>query len=131
MRSNFESPDWKCFKPFTKGARIKENLPYILFQHLIKNIDAFEISQILTLDLTDLQKKRLYIQHMSKFETKADISKNFNPELFSLKLDLETTRSLLVHFIQARASLFSRELLRTLMARIWNSDHLRFQHCML
>ena len=107
-----------CYKPFTKSARIKANLSYILFQHLIKNIDAFEISQILTLDLTDLQKKRLYIQHMSKFETKADISKNFDPELFSLKLDLETTRSLLVHFIQARASLFSRELLRTLMARI-------------
>lgn len=84
----------------------------------MKNIRAFEISQILTLDLTELQKKRLYIEHMSKFETKSEVAKNFDPEQFSLKLDLDSLRSFLVHFIQSKSSVFSRELLRTLMADV-------------
>ena len=67
------------------------------------------------IELSPLQKKRLYIEIMDTYETKKEIAQNFDPEHFNMKMDLENVRTIIIQLLQNRDSIFSRQILSHIM----------------
>ena len=100
------------------AKRIQEHIDYVVFHHMMQNHHKFNTTDLLALDWPELQKKRLYIAVMDSFKNKRDIIENMDPTQFDINLDLESVRGLLVHFLQSRNAVFSRQILTKLMSDI-------------
>jgi len=78
-----------------------------MFNALMQNHQNFSIDAILRHDGTELEKQRLYIATMNTFTTKQEIAKNFDPTRFSINLELDSVRPMIIHFLQCRNAMFS------------------------